>query len=201
METYGNEETQNVALTWWVLTGIRNLDCLRVSRGGSRLMKLRNVCGASRNRKASEGETKPRHGRRSVRKAEIVSIQKRYDKLLPHQNDVDASALALLPVPKCKQKSRWSWCQLFGFLFFLTALLAAPMQSGCAGASGVQPASEPIPHSVTLDWNASTSAVIGYNVYRGTVSGGPYTPLNSSLVTTTQYQDSSVQSGQTYHSS
>jgi fibronectin type 3 domain-containing protein len=52
---------------------------------------------------------------------------------------------------------------------------------------------------VTLDWTSSTSAVIGYNVYRGTVSGGPYTQLNSSLVTTKQYQDSSVQSGQTYY--
>jgi len=52
---------------------------------------------------------------------------------------------------------------------------------------------------VTLDWTASTSAVIGYNVYRGTQDGGPYTLLNSSLVTTTQYQDSSVQSGQTYY--
>lgn len=75
------------------------------------------------------------------------------------------------------------------------------MLSGCAssGSSSVQPASEPIPHSVTLDWTASTSAVIGYNVYRGTQDGGPYTLLNSSLVTTTQYQDSSVQSGQTYY--
>ncbi len=52
---------------------------------------------------------------------------------------------------------------------------------------------------MTLDWTASTSAVIGYNVYRGTVSGGPYTQLNSSLVMTTQYQDSSVRSGQTYY--
>jgi len=53
---------------------------------------------------------------------------------------------------------------------------------------------------VTLVWIASsTSAVVGYNVYRGTASGGPYTLLNSSLVTTTQYHDSSVQSGKTYY--
>jgi len=73
------------------------------------------------------------------------------------------------------------------------------MESGCTGSSGVQPAPEPISHSVTLDWIPSTSPVIGYNVQRGTVSGGPYTLLNSSLVTTTLYQDSSVQSGQTYY--
>jgi hypothetical protein len=93
----------------------------------------------------------------------------------------------------------WNGWQLFSLLFFLTALLAAFLQSACAGSSNVQSPSEPISHSVTLDWIASTSAVIGYNVFRGTVSGGPYTQLNPSLVTTTQYQDSSVQSGQTYY--
>ncbi len=55
-------------------------------------------------------------------------------------------------------------------------------------------------HSVTLTWNASTSAnVAGYNVYRGTASGGPYTKLNSSLVPSLTYQDTTVQSGQTYY--
>jgi hypothetical protein len=92
-----------------------------------------------------------------------------------------------------------NWCESFGLLFFLTVLFAAFLQSGCADSSNVQSASEPIPHSVTLEWTASTSVVIGYNVHRGAVSGGPYTQLNSSLVTTTQYQDSSVQSGQTYY--
>src|ERR1019366_10496562 len=61
--------------------------------------------------------------------------------------------------------------------------------------TGVQPVS----HSVTLNWTASTSAVSGYNVYRSTVSGGPYTKVNSTLVTTTQYTDSTVQAGQTYY--
>lgn len=53
-------------------------------------------------------------------------------------------------------------------------------------------------HSVTLNWTASTSAVAGYNVYRGTTAGGPYTKLNSSLVSGVSYADSSVQSGVTY---
>ncbi|MGD0905956.1 MAG: immunoglobulin domain-containing protein [Candidatus Acidiferrales bacterium] len=61
--------------------------------------------------------------------------------------------------------------------------------------TGVQPVS----HSVTLSWTASTSAVSGYNVYRSSVSGGPYTKLNSSLVTTTSYTDATVQAGQTYY--
>jgi hypothetical protein len=57
-----------------------------------------------------------------------------------------------------------------------------------------------IPHSVSLSWTASvTSNVAGYNVYRGTTLGGTYTKLNSSLVFATGYNDSAVQSGQTYY--
>jgi len=55
-----------------------------------------------------------------------------------------------------------------------------------------------VSHSVTLTWTASTSTVSGYNVYRSTVSGGPYTKLNSTLVAATTYTDTTVQSGQTY---
>jgi hypothetical protein len=60
--------------------------------------------------------------------------------------------------------------------------------------SGMQPA----PHSVSLSWDPSTSAVTGYNVYRGTRTGGPYTRLNSALEAGTQYSDTNVQSGATY---
>jgi len=54
-------------------------------------------------------------------------------------------------------------------------------------------------HSVLLSWVASTSAVVGYNVYEGSVSGGPYSKLTTSPVATTNYTDSSVQSGQTLY--
>jgi fibronectin type 3 domain-containing protein len=57
---------------------------------------------------------------------------------------------------------------------------------------------QPIPHLATLSWTASTSTVIGYNVYRGTVSGGPYTKINSSVDATTTFTDTSVQAGHTY---
>jgi hypothetical protein len=56
----------------------------------------------------------------------------------------------------------------------------------------------PVQHSVALSWTASTSTVTGYNVYRGTTSGGPYTKINSSLITTLAYTDTTVQSGTTY---
>jgi hypothetical protein len=54
-------------------------------------------------------------------------------------------------------------------------------------------------HSVALSWNASTSTVAGYNVYRGSVSGGPYAKITSALDATTAYTDGSVQGGQTYY--
>jgi fibronectin type 3 domain-containing protein len=50
---------------------------------------------------------------------------------------------------------------------------------------------------VDLTWNASNNAV-GYNVYRGTVSGGPYSVITS-LDGTTAYTDNTVASGQTYY--
>ncbi len=57
----------------------------------------------------------------------------------------------------------------------------------------------PISHSGTLNWTASTSTVIGYDVYRGTVSGGPYTKINSAVDATTTFTDTTVQAGQTYY--
>jgi len=55
-------------------------------------------------------------------------------------------------------------------------------------------------HSVALGWNTSTSVgVVGYNIYRGTASGGPFTRINSALDATPFDTDSTVQAGQTYY--
>lgn len=56
-----------------------------------------------------------------------------------------------------------------------------------------------VAHSVDLSWTASSSAVVGYNVYRGAVSGGPYTKINSAADAATAFTDGTVQSGQTYY--
>lgn len=56
----------------------------------------------------------------------------------------------------------------------------------------------PTSHDAALSWLPSTSAVIGYNVYRGNQSGGPYAQTNLSLVAGTTFSDSSVAAGQTY---
>ena len=56
-------------------------------------------------------------------------------------------------------------------------------------------------HDVILSWTASTTpGVVGYNVYRGTTSGGPYpTQLNSAPINGTTYTDETVQAGRTYY--
>jgi hypothetical protein len=54
-------------------------------------------------------------------------------------------------------------------------------------------------HSVALTWIPSTSVVVGYNVYRGATSGGPYAKINSVLDSSTAYTDTNVLAGQTYY--
>jgi Abnormal spindle-like microcephaly-assoc'd, ASPM-SPD-2-Hydin len=55
-------------------------------------------------------------------------------------------------------------------------------------------------HSVSLSWSASPSTVIGYNVYRGTTSGGPY-PVKLTPIPqlTTSMVDGTVLGGTTYY--
>jgi hypothetical protein len=57
----------------------------------------------------------------------------------------------------------------------------------------------PPQHSVALSWDASISVVDGYNIYRGTTHGGPYSKINSALDVNTDYTDDTVQAGQTYY--
>jgi hypothetical protein len=45
----------------------------------------------------------------------------------------------------------------------------------------------PVPHSASLSWTGSTSAVVGYYAYRGPTSGGPYLRLNASADASTNY--------------
>jgi len=56
----------------------------------------------------------------------------------------------------------------------------------------------PPQHSVNLSWDPA-SAVVGYNIYRGIQSGGPYSKINSVLDSSTIFTDTSVQSGQSYY--
>jgi PKD repeat protein/glucose/arabinose dehydrogenase len=53
--------------------------------------------------------------------------------------------------------------------------------------------------SARLDWQDNTESDLGgYDVYRSTSAGGPYTKLNSALLTSSDYTDSGLQNGTTY---
>lgn len=54
-------------------------------------------------------------------------------------------------------------------------------------------------YSVMLSWSPSSSSYSGFNMYRSTVSGGPYTKLDSSLIASPAYTDTNVTAGTTYY--
>ena len=56
----------------------------------------------------------------------------------------------------------------------------------------------PTQHSVLLQWNENSQNIIGYNVYRGTTSGGPYSKIDS-LDPNMSYTDQSVTNGVEYY--
>jgi hypothetical protein len=76
-----------------------------------------------------------------------------------------------------------------GSISLLSSALNSPTSESLSG-TGVNS------HSTILSWTASTSTnVAGYNIYCATVSGGPYTELNPSLVSGTSYTDNTPQAG------
>jgi fibronectin type 3 domain-containing protein len=108
-------------------------------------------------------------------------------------------------------RRRFAWAGgRFRQLIAVVAIAASLGFSGCSSTSsgsnlaalgGANPAQSNLvsAHAVTLNWNASASSgVAGYNVYRGSVSGGPYARMNSSAITITSFNDNAVQPGQTY---
>jgi len=74
--------------------------------------------------------------------------------------------------------------------------LSAPLSMSLTGTGQAATSNS---HSVALSWGASTSSVAGYYVFRGSVSGGPYSQVNPSTVTSLGYTDSSVSAGATYY--
>jgi ASPM-SPD-2-Hydin domain-containing protein/HYDIN/CFA65/VesB family protein/centrosomal CEP192-like protein len=56
-----------------------------------------------------------------------------------------------------------------------------------------------VSHTVALNWTPSSSTYSGFNVYRGTTSGGPYAKVDASIIPTPSYTDAGIVSGQTYY--
>jgi hypothetical protein len=58
----------------------------------------------------------------------------------------------------------------------------------------------PVEHKVQLSWRASNSKhVLGYNIYRGNRSGGPYEKINDVLDPSTKFTDLTVAAGHKYY--
>jgi len=70
--------------------------------------------------------------------------------------------------------------------------------NGQNGTLTVPLAGTGVSHSVALSWNGTGSQIAGFNVYRSTVSSGPYSKVNGTLVVPTNYSDQTVVSGTTY---
>jgi fibronectin type 3 domain-containing protein len=81
-----------------------------------------------------------------------------------------------------------------GIISFVSNASHSPIAEAVTG-SGISTTG----HSVDLSWKASSSRVVGYNVYRGSVSGGPYIQINSTVDPSTTYTDTTVVGGNTYY--
>lgn len=54
-------------------------------------------------------------------------------------------------------------------------------------------------HDAYLTWDAGDPNAVGYNIYRGNVSGGPYQQINGALDAATNYTDYTVAGGKVYY--
>ena len=79
---------------------------------------------------------------------------------------------------------------------FFAALALLP--TACGRNRAADQDGGPGHHSVTLSWAASTTPVVGYNVYRATPPNGPYSKLNPEPIMTTHFTDTRVEAGHTY---
>ena len=75
---------------------------------------------------------------------------------------------------------------------------ATPVDLVPAAPTGL--AATPGDTQVALNWNDNgESDLAGYNVYRSTTQGGPYSKINGSLVTVSDYTDTGLTNGTTYY--
>jgi len=99
------------------------------------------------------------------------------------------------------QVSKIAFAALLCFGLILTPPIPAPSALGqeVPKPNSTRTANaKPKAHSVNLNWKASTSVVVGYNIYRAEKSEGPFRKLNASPIPKTNYKDTAVQAGHTY---
>lgn len=89
-----------------------------------------------------------------------------------------------------------------GILSISSSSLASPVRLAISGAGASATTTTPPPvsgHSVSLVWNSSTSPVVGYHVYRGTLSGGPYSRVTANTIGGLDFSDTTVASAGRYY--
>ncbi len=88
-----------------------------------------------------------------------------------------------------------------GVVSFVSNAVNVPITIAVSGTGAdVSPPPPPPSHSVALSWDASISSdVVGYHVYRGAQSDGPYAKLTPSPIAATTYIDLLVDAGATYY--
>ena len=75
-----------------------------------------------------------------------------------------------------------------------------PLPDSTPPAAPIGLSGTPFNQGASLTWNANgESDLAGYNIYRGTVSGGPYAKVNVSLLTSPNYGDSGLTNGTPYY--
>lgn len=77
---------------------------------------------------------------------------------------------------------------------FISNALNSPTVEQLTGTGVAQAA-----HNVYLSWEPGGGSPVGYNVYRGSAQGGPFSEINTALDSTTNYTDYTVVSGSTYY--
>lgn len=79
----------------------------------------------------------------------------------------------------------------------MTGSIAVTSNAGALSIALAGSGGELSSESVMLNWNASTSDIIGYNIYR-VLTDGTYSEINNAPLVLTNYTDTNIQSGQTY---
>jgi hypothetical protein len=78
----------------------------------------------------------------------------------------------------------------------ITSDASNPLTTIYLSGSGVQAVSHSVSLTIAIP---APSDVVGYNIYRASISGGPYAKLTQSVSKTTGFTDVTVQAGDTYY--
>jgi hypothetical protein len=81
----------------------------------------------------------------------------------------------------------------------ITSNASQPQTAIALAGTAVKASAPATAHSVGLSWDASSSSIVGYYVYRSSKPSGPYARLNTSSTPNTSYSDATVADGQTYY--